>query len=56
MEVFDAQHWAIGLALKETIEKREILQRNGVKMVPVIAFHKPPFGGRPIWSQALDSG
>jgi len=26
MEVFDAEHWAIGLALKVTIEKRETLQ------------------------------
>ena len=35
MEVFDAEMWAIGLALDETIEKREILQRNRVKMVAV---------------------
>jgi ribonuclease HI len=37
MEVFDAELWAIGLALEETIEKREILQRNGVKMVAVFS-------------------
>jgi len=33
MEVFNAEMWAFGLALEETIEKRELLQRNGVKMV-----------------------
>jgi len=31
MEVFDAELWAIGLALEVTIEKRETLQRHGVK-------------------------
>jgi len=34
-EVFDAELCAIGLALEETIEKREILQRNRVNMVAV---------------------
>jgi ribonuclease HI len=33
MEVFDANMWATGLALEETIEKRAIMQRNAVKMV-----------------------
>jgi hypothetical protein len=33
MEVFDAELWAIGFALDETIKKRETLQRHGVKTV-----------------------
>jgi len=33
MEVFDAELGAIGLALAETIEKRETFQRHGVKTV-----------------------
>jgi len=37
MEVFDPTLWAIGLALEETIEKRKILRRNGVKMVAVFS-------------------
>jgi len=37
MGVFDAELWAIGLALEETIQKREILQRDGVKMVAVFS-------------------
>jgi len=32
MEVFDAELWAIGLALGETIKKRETLQRHGVNL------------------------
>jgi len=35
MEVFDAELWAIRLALEGRIQKREILQRTGVKMVAV---------------------
>jgi ribonuclease HI len=35
MEVFDAELWAIGLALGETIKKREPLQRQGVKTVAI---------------------
>jgi hypothetical protein len=31
MEVFNAKLWVIALALGETIEKRETLQRHGVK-------------------------
>jgi ribonuclease HI len=37
MEVFDAELCAIGLALEDTIEKREILQGNVVKMVAVLS-------------------
>jgi len=37
MEVFDAELWAIGLALDVTIEKRETLQRHGVKTVAVFS-------------------
>jgi hypothetical protein len=37
MPVFDPELWMIGLGLKETIEKRDILQRNGVKMVTVFS-------------------
>jgi ribonuclease HI len=37
MEVLDAELCAIGLALEETIEKRQILQRNGVKMLAVFS-------------------
>jgi ribonuclease HI len=40
MEVFAAKLWAIGLALEDTIEKREILQRHEVKMVAVFS-HSP---------------
>jgi len=35
MEVFDAELWAFGLALGETIEKRETLQKRGVKTVAI---------------------
>jgi len=37
MEVFDAELWAIGLALDVTIEKRETLQKHGVKTVAVFS-------------------
>jgi ribonuclease HI len=37
MEVFDAELWAIGLALDETIKKRETLQRHGVKTMAVFS-------------------
>jgi hypothetical protein len=37
MEVFDAELWAIRLALEATIEKRETLQRHGVKTVAVFS-------------------
>jgi len=37
MEVFDAELWAIGLALGQTIKKRETLQRHGVRMVPIFS-------------------
>jgi len=37
MEVSDAKQWAIGLALDETIEKRESLQRRGVRMVAIFS-------------------
>jgi ribonuclease HI len=36
MEVFDAELWAIELALDMAIEKRETLQMHGVKTVAVI--------------------
>jgi len=36
MDVFHAELWAIGLALEDTIEKTEILQRHEGKMVAVI--------------------
>jgi hypothetical protein len=35
VEVFDANLWAIGLALEETIKKIKFLQSNGVTMVVV---------------------
>jgi hypothetical protein len=37
MEVFDAELWAIGLAREVTIERRETLQRHGVKTVTVFS-------------------
>jgi ribonuclease HI len=37
MEVFDAELWAIGHALEVTIEKRETLQKHGVKTVAVFS-------------------
>ena len=37
MEVFDAELWAIGLALVVTIEKRETFQMYGVKMVAIFS-------------------
>jgi hypothetical protein len=37
MKVFDAELWAIGLALDVVIEKRETLQVHGVKTVAVFS-------------------
>jgi len=37
MEVFDAELWAIGLALDAAIEKRETLQKHGVETVAVFS-------------------
>jgi len=37
MDVFDAELWAIGLALDVAIEKRETLLQDGVKMVAVFS-------------------
>jgi hypothetical protein len=37
MEVFDAELWAIGLALDVAIEKRETFQKHGVKTVTVFS-------------------
>jgi len=37
MEVFDAELWAIGLALDVAIEKRETLQKHGVETVAVFS-------------------
>jgi ribonuclease HI len=37
MEVFDAELWAIGLALGETVKRRERLQEHGVKTVAVLS-------------------
>jgi hypothetical protein len=37
MEVFDTELWVIGLVLGEKIEKRETLQRHGVKTVGIFS-------------------
>jgi ribonuclease HI len=37
MEVFDAERWAVGLALGETVKRRERLEKQGVKTVPVFS-------------------
>jgi ribonuclease HI len=37
MEGFDAELWTIRLALVETLKKREILQRPGVKAVAIVS-------------------
>jgi ribonuclease HI len=37
MEVFDAELWAIGLTLEETVKRRERLQQHGVKTVAVFS-------------------
>jgi ribonuclease HI len=37
MEVFDAELWAIGLALGETVKRREILHEHVVKTVAVFS-------------------
>jgi len=37
MEVFDAERWAIGLALDLAIDKTELLPRHAVKMVAVFS-------------------
>jgi len=37
MEVFDAELWAIGLALRETFKRRDRHQQHGVKMVAVFS-------------------
>lgn len=36
MEDFDAELWAIGLALEETIQKTETFPRYGVKTVAIL--------------------
>ena len=51
MEVFNAEWWAVGLALDVTIEQRDTLQRHGVKTVAIfndsqtaiqrVAHHEP---------------
>jgi ribonuclease HI len=57
MEVFDAELWAIGLVLGQAIEKRETLQRHGVKTVAIFwdsqtairrAAHMEPGPGQPL--------
>ncbi|MDT7660414.1 MAG: hypothetical protein QOF38_5129, partial [Pseudonocardiales bacterium] len=37
MEVFDAELWAIRLALDVAMEKRDTLQQHGVKLVAVFS-------------------
>jgi hypothetical protein len=37
MEVYDAELCAIGLALRESVKKRDILQANGVSKVVVFS-------------------
>ena len=37
MEVYDAELWAIGLAHRESLKKRDILQANGVSKVAVFS-------------------
>jgi hypothetical protein len=37
MEVIDAELWAIGLALDETIETSESFQRYGVNLVAIFS-------------------
>jgi hypothetical protein len=37
VEVYDAELWAIGLALRESIKKRDILQIHGVTKVAVFS-------------------
>ena len=37
MEVYDAELWAIGLALRESVRKRERLQTNGVTKIAVFS-------------------
>jgi hypothetical protein len=37
MEVFNAELWAIGLTLDVAIEKRETLQKHGLKTVAVFS-------------------
>jgi len=36
MEVYDAEQWAIRLALRESVKTRNALQTNGVMKVPVV--------------------
>jgi ribonuclease HI len=52
MEVFDAELCAIGLALKVTIEKRETLQRHGVKTVAVLSHSQAAIR----WTAHLEPG
>ena len=37
MEVYDAELWAIGLALRESVKKRETLQTHSVMKVAVLS-------------------
>ena len=57
MEVYDAELWAIGLALRESLKKRDIPQANGVSKVAVISDsqatirrteHLEPGSGQPL--------
>jgi len=54
MEVFNAELWAIGLALDVAIEKREKLQEHGVKTVPVFSDSEAAI--RPTAHQELGPG
>jgi len=55
MDLFDAELWAIGLTLGETVKKRETLQRHGVMTVAVFSnlqaairrmAHPEPYSGQ----------
>jgi ribonuclease HI len=37
VEVYDAELWAIGLALRESVKKRDMLQAHGVKRVAIFS-------------------
>jgi len=54
MDVFDVTLWAIGLAPDMAIEKREPLQKHGVKMVAV--FRDSQAGIRQMANQDLGPG
>jgi ribonuclease HI len=52
MEVYDAELWAIGLALRESVKKTDVLQANGVTKVAVFSDSQAAIR----WTEHLEPG